>query len=439
MDGVAQALDASLAMSGAAGSPPAPAARPVTAFTPAQLSAVYRVGMQRGSLRVQDSHSATTMNMRAMMSSELGLFLAHIPAGFGINEHTMQPTDVVVFLSMAWIPRHGRTQLSNGEVGPSVSGLRLAIPALDHVFSSRGRGGEWTVHTPYNNPVRSQLVHDYVRGAVRHVRQLGPLPVAAHPLTRPKLALLVAELDTACAQMDATLSAQPLPYQALRRLLKERDALLFVYLYESLQRAGEGASISLRNLSFPDDPLPLRHGDPRLLSAGAIRIHPPTLKTCGGAPSPSTYMDVARVGDPSLCFLRRLHAFMSTCDRLGHPLEVPFGHLFRPADSTRVALRETSMTTAACRSRLKSALVAAGADEGETTHSFRRGATQDARLAGEDPAVTMGRMHIVTPGVYRRYTDQGCPTRHHAPAPPALALGGKGPPPVALDAGRGGA
>ena len=94
-------------------------------------------------------------------------------------------------------------------------------------------------------------------------------------------------------------------------------------MYESIQRAGEGASIGLAHLSFPDDPAPLRLGDPRLLTNDVIRIHPPTLKAHGGTPPPSTYMDVTRVADARYCFMRRLHEFMQVCDELGHPLLAP--------------------------------------------------------------------------------------------------------------------
>ena len=157
-----------------------------------------------------------------------------------------------------------------------------------------------------------------------------------------------------------------------------------------------------------------------MLTSGVIRIHPPTLKAHGGPPPPSTYMDVARATDARYCFMRRLHEYMQTCDELGCPLRAPMGHIFRPTASDRVSFREESLTTAACRSRLKSALASADADEGETTHSFRRGASQDARANGEDPALTMERMHVVTPAIYRRYTDQACPTRFR-PQPGAEA------------------
>ena len=54
---------------------------------------------------------------------------------------TAQPTDVVVFVSQVWIPRHGRTQLSNGDVYPSASNIRGMFPALAHIFDRQSRGG----------------------------------------------------------------------------------------------------------------------------------------------------------------------------------------------------------------------------------------------------------------------------------------------------------
>jgi hypothetical protein len=80
------------------------------------------------------------------------------------------------------------------------------MPALDYVFSIRGRGGQWSLHSPYNNPCRSQLVEDFGRGTVRYVRQNGPLPVAAHPLTRVKLMILVDSLGISSPKTKSRIS-----------------------------------------------------------------------------------------------------------------------------------------------------------------------------------------------------------------------------------------
>lgn len=191
------AYSASLRVAGA--DDMAPATRGVALFTAEQLQQVYSAGLQRGQRFIAHSYSATILAMRSAMIAELILFLSHVPPAYVVNVYTMQPVDVVVFMTVAWLPKHGRTVMRTCEVLPAATSIQAVLPAMDYVFAIRGRGGEWSLHTPYNNPCRSQLVQDFSRGAVRYVRLNGPSPVAAHPLERTKVEGLVDSLDVARA------------------------------------------------------------------------------------------------------------------------------------------------------------------------------------------------------------------------------------------------
>ena len=137
------ALGASLEAVGAGVSPPATGAR---VFTPAELQMVYHAGMQRCESRLAHSYCATTMALRGAVTAELDRFLACIPPHFGITVHTMQPTDVVVFMTMAWLPKHGRTVLSTGEVCPAAMSIRSVTPAMDYVFARSRCAREYPWH-----------------------------------------------------------------------------------------------------------------------------------------------------------------------------------------------------------------------------------------------------------------------------------------------------
>lgn len=138
---VAWAHGAALSMAGAENHHSAIRGRGITTFTGPQLQMVYDAGMQRGSSCIEHSHGESTIALRAKVTSELFTFLAHIPACHGVTVYTMQPTDVVVFLTMAWFPHHGRTVLSSGEIVPAASSIRGLMPALDYVFTTSSFGG----------------------------------------------------------------------------------------------------------------------------------------------------------------------------------------------------------------------------------------------------------------------------------------------------------
>jgi hypothetical protein len=368
-----------------------------------------------GGHHAKHSHCDSTVALRALVATELHLHIARMPSSLGLSLSTMQPFDCMLFLEIIWIHKHGRTVLDTGETCPAASSLRGVSAALEHLFWAAGRSGEWSLMAPYNNPCRSALVADYERGLGRHVRAHGPRPLAAHPLSYVKLVALIDQLDSERQHMiQQGITFGPATYARIRYVNKERDALLYLYLYASMQRGGEGAAIGLGNLSFPGNHYAsLVIGDARLLTADSIRIHPPTLKTSdGGPPPPSTYMDVPQAPDARHCFMRRLLQFMDTCFRMGVPLTAPAGPLFRPMGvSNRTMMSEESLTTSACYSTLTRALKAAGIYEGESTHSFRRGASQNAVRTGQSKEEIKDQMHIVTDAVFHRYTDDGCETR----------------------------
>ena len=383
---------------------------------------MYLGAERSGGHHAENSHCASTVALRALLTTELLTYLSRMPPELGLSIKTMQPNDCMVFIEAVWVPNHGRTVLSTGETCPAASSLRGVLTAFEHLFKVYGRSGEWSLTTPYNNPCLSALVADYGRGLGKHIRLKGPRPLAAHPLSYEKLTILIDALGVAQASLKGVDPGQPGPatYQRMRYLISARDALLFVYLLTSLQRGGEGACIGMQDLSIPGGPFPsVAVGDIRLLTTDCVRIHPPTLKSFGGPPPPSTYMDVYRNPDDRYCFLRLLYRYMGLCSTLGAPL-TPTSPLFRPMGTQDCStVREESITTSACYSRLQSALAAAGVDEGESTHSFRRGGSQAAKHQGKSKEETMGLMHITTDAVYERYTDEGCATRYTP-----LAVGG---------------
>ena len=405
--------------------PPSPHHTPYTLDNAANM---YGAGLEHGGSLAMRSRADSTLAQRRLVEQELLLHLTRLPAVWGVTVMNAQPTDVVVFVSQVWIPRHGRTRLRNGLVYPSASNIRGMFPALAHVFDRQGRGGDWSLSLPYNNPCRSSLVEDLRQGLERYILAHAPPPVAAVELTEEKLLVSVIDLDArhAAHALDATRLKSP--FQRMQCVILARDALLFVYLFHSLQRGVEGAAIGLKNLSFLTDNTPLAPADARLLTAAHLRVRTGRQKC---APTGST-LEIPRADDARLCFMRRLHAFFGVCVRFGLPLEAPDYLFFRPsATNSRGAFAGHSLSSSASLARLKQALAKADIDEGETLHSCRRGGIQHEKRKGIPAHETMERANIKTPKIYSLYADPGRATRRKPPRAPAEVkqVASKPPPP----------
>lgn len=380
---------------------------------------MYGAGLAHCGIHASRSRCESTLSLRRLVGTELQAHFSRLPANWGVNIMTAQPTDVVVFVAQVWVPQHGRTVLSDGQTYPAASNIRGMFPALEYLFDRNGRGGVWKIHSPFNNPCRSTFVDDYRRGLEKYIIENGPAPVAAHPLEEQKLSVLVIRLDADYAARRANPQQINTPYRKLQCLILARDALMFVYLFFSLQRGVEGGRIGMANLSFPGDNSAVIPGDPRLLTAPMIRIRTGKLKTDpnGGV------LDIPRAADAKLCFMSRLHSYAHACADSGSPLQAPHYALFRPIDThDRGVFANTTLTSAACLGRLKRALNDIGANEGETVHSSRRGGMQRERAAGVPAEETMARAIMKTKRIYDMYVDTSRPTRRkkHVASLPAL-------------------
>lgn len=376
---------------------------------------LYSVGLVQAGIHASHSRCESTLALRRLMSAELQSHFRRLPPTWGVNILSAQPIDVVVFVAHVWVPHHGRIILASGHVYPSASHLRGAFNALEYVFDRSGRGSVWTLSNPFNNPCRITIVDDYKRGLEKFVDETGPAPKAT--LEESKLLSLVTSLDTYFDARRADMERLNNPYRRLHCMIPTRDTLLFTNQFYSLQRDVEGDRIGLSNLSFPSDNRPLRLGDNRLLTAPTTCVRTGWTKTDvnGGT------FKIDRAEDSRLCFMRRLHAYASACVLLGQPSTTPDFHLFRPIDTLdRGIFSRATMTSAACLGRLKNALNLAGAKDGETVHSSRRGGMQRERAAGVPAEQTMARALMKTRKIYDLYVDTNRPTRRRTSTPETL-------------------
>jgi integrase len=312
-------------------------------------------------------------------------FLGRLPKHWKRSMATAVPLDIVAYLEGHYIWNHGRTKLPNGEVVPAFDTVKGVLSALRRGFMNLGRTGPWSDETLTGCPRGGVLVSDWLAGYGRDLFKWGYEACAAYPLTDEKRRKLVDYIDECRAAI-----ADTDPFGAA---LLEELALVFCYLWDSIQRGAEGA-----RLQFSD----LHETDAGTVAAPSMIKNRKRLR-CGNI--------LLSRGDPS-DFLERLPAWKVTLAALGRP--TAGAHPVFPAVDGRGAARVFSkdpMSGSTLYSRLVSTLKAAGLYEGESTHSFRRGGVQALVALGVPEHEIADRMLISTPAVVREYADQTRRTR----------------------------
>lgn len=389
---------------------PAPAL-PQSPTTPRQYFA--SVALARDIVR--RSHCAEHAGRVEDWGSRFDGYLRDLPPPYG-PRYVMGacPEDVLTFCTSVVIPEHGRTPLTDGTVVPAFSTLKGVLTCLLHHFDGHGRRGEWEPLRLWGNPCESTEVRDFRTGYERLLWQEGVEPIAAEPITEAAVHSLVDAADAARGELRALHAkrAGVCPRDILRELLCERDATYYLYLWESVQRGGEGGRLrpcdlqSAASDSAPSGPVP-QYAHPVLVRPNGCKSR--QRRDCGSFTLERPHANTA------YCFITRVNRFLKECHMHGHYAGAD-GHIFRPRCGARHdRFSDDAMGSSASLKRLekhsRSALPRGQTTGNESCHSFRRGAMQARRARGDAPADTMRDALISSPGVYKLYTDQERPTK----------------------------
>jgi hypothetical protein len=295
------------------------------------------------------------------------------------------------------------------------------IKSMSGGFNRLGRTGEHSLGAPLGNPCRSQPVRAYVQGVAKQATSRGQSVTAARPLTAAKLCWLAQSLAARAADPDTS---------PRDRMLLLRDLVCALYMWLTATRGGD--AVRLRCDEFVTAPgnglevmssagwaaVEAAGADPAA-SAPRLYIWPHQSKTCKQQRPPMQV--VLPQPNPQHCFVRALGKYRLACAAAGHPLEL---HLMR---SERTGAAMTAQNLAG---RLRGHMQLAGIYEGETLHSYRRGALQDAvhtQCWTELQAQLLG--NIKAPAILQLYLDRN---RHRAWGGPPPANPGVSRAPRAL-------
>ena len=351
-----------------------------------------------------------TVLRRNALGRELQAFLATNPPPLPNLLATARPQEVLVFMQSQFILGHAGSLLP-GMTDPvaSPSGVSGALSHFATLFEELGRRGPYDETTGSGNPCDSHEVKRYKQGYTRVLQEAGYQESSAVPLTKPKADLLLAHLDQQIA-----LSASP-----FQKLSLARDALLCLFAWDSAMRGKEGGKLCLADFHYMDKTpifpstgyvsgLPLQTKVMILPTHGTktnkrSRIHQEPIPLSVGP-------------QPLLCFLTRLWSYMEECHAAGF---TPSHFLFRPEAPNHSSFKEAPYSTSSFIHRIHKHLGDSGLDNGETSHSFRRGTLQATSQAAIDSslAISAGRAaaaqhgRIKTPHIVDLYLS---PHRHWA-------------------------
>lgn len=403
---VASSLAAAARHRGVRVSPQVPTMSAV-ATTSLLLAGLAR-GLEMESLRWREG----TLAARYRAFGELCQDVSSWHPALGITIHNITPELLIGWLEGQYLPRHraaARTRLDDGSVVCSPSAVSCCVSHLSTAFEQLHppRAGEYDAHTGTGNPTQCALVRNYRAGYLQWAKGSGFEAQAAVPFTEAKVHQLVLSLLQA---YDAATAAG----QAVTAALCLRDGVFFLYLWESWQRGAEGGAIRADRVRLTADGMEVEIGDTKANRTGF-----------------SGLLQFSRnAAEPRLCIVRgvqQLLAATATLNGLGpNDLGLARGYVFRTLTPCRRRFSESAFSGSAAYQRLLGHLKTYQLYDGESVHSFRRGANQHA-LAGGVPASTrQARGLWASPATVRRYDRPSGKlplSKRPCPSPPSSGEG----------------
>jgi integrase len=314
-------------------------------MTPGKTAAFYDRALTSFGKIADKSVNEANNNSRKRTFYEYQTFLSR--NGFGVTVETATAADVGAFIVGDWIPRHSagcRTRLpSTGQPVPFVPAVNAVVKHLSKSYSLLGFDGR-------ANPVKAEVVKAFRVGYEKTLHEEG-VKIQRAKVSEAKLDALLAYLARRINE------SQP----GVERCVLLTDQAVILYLWETLARGKECAELLYRQVAF----------DEQVSYPGWSKTvrREPSARIPLAAPEPKG----------RLTFLEAAVWLVKELGLVGSPVGED-GFLFRFLNRGRSAFVNAPMTSDTLRKRLQKRLKEAGLFEGETVHSFRRSAVQQAAV-----------------------------------------------------------
>jgi integrase len=307
----------------------------------------------------------------------------------GVTVQNITPELLIGWLEGQYLPRHqggARTRLADGRVVCSPSAVSSCLSHLSTAFGQLDppRSGEYDGQTGAGNPTQCALVRNYRAGYLQWAKGGGFEAQAAVPLSETKVHQLVLALRQA---YDEACSTDP----SISVALLLRDSVYFLYLWESWQRGAEAGAIRADRVRFTDAGMEVEIGDTKANRSGfsgLLRFQ-------------------RHRGDPRLCVVSGVQRLLAVtaAHHPGGPSDPSHasGYVFRTLTPCRSYFSDGAFSGDAAYQRLLGHLQRYGLYDGESLHSFRRGANQHALASGVPISERQARGLWASPATVRRY------------------------------------
>jgi integrase len=274
---------------------------------------------------------------RQKIWAEFGEFLVSI--GHRLDVERASDLDVIAFVQGSWLARHKsncRTRFGpEGE--KTASAVKGVIEHLAKSYSMMGRRDD-------ENPAKQESVKSYCEGYRNWLKENGVRERRAKVFKEDKVSSLTDYLE---GQISRSIG--------LRRCVLIMDKAAVDYLWESWARGKECGELRAAEVDFNEG-----------------------VSTSGWSKTvrkeQSATIDLS--GSGRGCFLKSAAILIREMERAGYP--VGTGYLFRHVNRRRDSFDDSALSANGLRKRIQQHMKDAGLFEGETLHSFRRSAVQNA-------------------------------------------------------------
>ncbi len=290
-----------------------------------------------------------------------------------------------------WASSHRGLVSPDGRPAPSTAKQHLSH--LSTAFQCLGRRGPYSSSPPSGNPCDSEVVSGYRSGYTAGACDAGYEELSAVPMSSAKYQALVRHIrQCAAGAPDST-----------QRAMFLRDLCCFHLMWHTTIRGGNCGELKTTDFSTP---------------------FPPPAPPAGGAYPPGQQVVISKLGtktyryrrappqavpphpDPVLCPVRALRDYWSACqDPNAPPANSITSFLFRPLHPSLTYFKPVPLSSGTLQDRLVVYLKAMREYNGESCHSFRRGALQGAQAAGASDKELHDLGQIRTPAILHRYLD----------------------------------
>ena len=367
--------------------------------SPSQVATIRQRGLEEAHRLLQNALADSTRAKQRDAAGELASWLDNF--GEGSNLTNCTPEDLLIYIVEHWLPTHRGRKREDGLCGPSA--LKSHLSSLSGHFTGIARDGRYDESSGRGNPCDSVWVSDFRKAYQRLSMQGGYQEESAVPLTAEKYQVLVRYLWGLIQSANTVLQA----------MLGLRDLLCAQYMWASTQRGHDVGKLGLEDFVDPAKPQQPFDGfpllDPSRWPPGyfgpRLCIAERGTKTNRFERAPPIYIQ-PNPGEPQFCFVRTLALYTAIARRPDAPAGSEItDHLFRPLRPDRCGFKPEPLSSAALGARVRLHLMMSGAYEGETNHSFRRGALQHAAAQGAPLEALHAQSQIRTAAVLKRYLD----------------------------------